>query len=92
MISTQELKMSEINSSQYCLGLIHENINLNPLMLLNSIASFSESKISVDCDAAYIGKSVTVCTNVYGVKELDKVNFLNLGKSFPNSPLTDSSY
>ena len=59
-------------------------------LLFGCIASisFSQAKISVDSSAGYIGKLVTVCAKVNGVKELEKINFFNLGKAFPNAPLT----
>ena len=36
----------------------------------------------------YIGKKVTLCSIVYGVKELPNINFINLGARFPDNPLT----
>jgi len=36
----------------------------------------------------YIGKRVTVCSTVFGVKELPAINFINLGARYPDSPLT----
>lgn len=35
-----------------------------------------------------IGKKVTACGRVYGVKTTDKVIFINVGDKFPKSPLT----
>jgi DNA/RNA endonuclease YhcR with UshA esterase domain len=37
---------------------------------------------------ASIGKKVTACGRVFGVKTTDKVTFINVGDKFPNSPLT----
>ncbi|GEO08319.1 hypothetical protein [Segetibacter aerophilus] len=66
---------------------------MKKLLLITSFAftasvSFAQTKISVDSVKAYIGKTVTVCSRVYGVKELEKVNFVNIGGAYPNSPLT----
>ncbi|HUZ60668.1 MAG TPA: S1/P1 nuclease [Hanamia sp.] len=36
----------------------------------------------------YIGQNVKVCSRVYGVKETAKIDFINLGATYPNSPLT----
>lgn len=36
----------------------------------------------------YIGKKVTICSRVYGVKVSDKVTFINLGEKYPNSRVT----
>ncbi len=45
-------------------------------------------KIRAEDAAKYIGKRVTVCSQVYGVKELANINFINLGGQFPDNPLT----
>jgi hypothetical protein len=52
------------------------------------ISSFAQTKISIDSVQYYLGKYVTVCAKVYGVKELTKINFINLGAAYPNSLLT----
>jgi DNA/RNA endonuclease YhcR with UshA esterase domain len=49
---------------------------------------FAQTKIPVDSASKHIGEKVVVCSEVYGVKSLDKVTFINLGASYPNSPLT----
>ena len=36
----------------------------------------------------YIGKKVMVCSEVYGVKRLSSVSFLDLGANYPDNPLT----
>ncbi|MBI2729318.1 MAG: nucleotide-binding protein, partial [Sphingobacteriales bacterium] len=38
--------------------------------------------------AQYIGKKVTACSRVYGIRSLDNVTFINAGERFPNSTLT----
>lgn len=48
----------------------------------------AQPKIPVDSAAFYVGKKVTVCSEVYEVKSTDKITFINLGKAYPNSPLT----
>ena len=48
----------------------------------------SQTKISIDSVASYMGQNVTVCSKVYGVKSLEKVSFINLGARYPNSLLT----
>ena len=45
-------------------------------------------KISAEDAAKYIGKKVMVCSQVYGVKELSNINFINLGEQYPDNPLT----
>jgi hypothetical protein len=45
-------------------------------------------EISPEMASDYVGKDVVVCGKVYGVKESAKVNFLNMGAAFPNSPFT----
>ncbi|MEP6514302.1 MAG: hypothetical protein ABJA79_10550 [Parafilimonas sp.] len=54
---------------------------------LISISAFCQNKISVDSVSSHIGESVQVCSKVYGVKSLEKVTFINLGASYPHSPL-----
>ena len=36
----------------------------------------------------YIGKKVMVCSEVYGVKKIPSVSFLDLGANYPDNPLT----
>ncbi|MGG9970209.1 S1/P1 nuclease [Ferruginibacter sp. SUN002] len=38
--------------------------------------------------AASIGKKITACSKVFGVKSLENVTFINMGAKAPNSPLT----
>jgi hypothetical protein len=49
---------------------------------------FAQTKISVDSSGAYIGKLVTTCSQVFGIKATDKVVLINLGAAYPASPLT----
>jgi DNA/RNA endonuclease YhcR with UshA esterase domain len=50
--------------------------------------SVAQTKIPVDSVSKHIGDSVTVCAEVYGVKSLEKLTFINLGAAHPNAPLT----
>ena len=49
---------------------------------------FCQLKINVDSAVNHYGEKVTVCSKVYGTKALEKVTFINLGASYPNSLLT----
>lgn len=48
----------------------------------------AQYKVPVDSLSGYIGKKVTVCSEVFGVKSTDKVTFINVGAKYPNAPLT----
>jgi hypothetical protein len=48
----------------------------------------AQTKISIDSVSQYIGKTVTVCSQVFGIKATDKVVLINLGAAYPASPLT----
>jgi hypothetical protein len=52
------------------------------------ITQTKAEKIAVEDASKYIGKNVMVCAQVYGLKELPKVNFINVGAKYPYSPLT----
>jgi DNA/RNA endonuclease YhcR with UshA esterase domain len=49
---------------------------------------YAGTEIPVDSAQHYIGKTITICSKVYGVKAFDKVTLINVGAAFPNSPLT----
>jgi DNA/RNA endonuclease YhcR with UshA esterase domain len=53
-----------------------------------TLTSFSQYTIPADSAKNYIGKTVTVCSTVFGTKALEKITFINLGAAHPNSPLT----
>ena len=55
---------------------------------LSANVIFSQTKIPVDSVIHYEGKSVTICTKVYGSKAFEKVTLLNLDAKYPNSLLT----
>ena len=50
--------------------------------------SVAQTKIPVDSVSKHIGDSVMVCSEVFGVKSLEKLTFINLGAAYPNAPLT----
>jgi DNA/RNA endonuclease YhcR with UshA esterase domain len=57
-------------------------------LIFNAAVSFAQTKIPVDSVAKHIGETVTVCSTVYGIKSMEKVTFINLGRAYPNAPLT----
>jgi len=69
---------------------------LYPMKLLLTTAAFlfistialAQFKVPLDSLNQYIGKRVTVCSEVYGIKTTDKVTFINVGAKYPNAPLT----
>jgi hypothetical protein len=58
------------------------------ISLLVAFTSYCQTTISIDSVKEYIGKTVTVCSTVFGTKALEKITFINLGAAHPNSPLT----
>lgn len=50
--------------------------------------SFAQTKVSIDSVSNHIGEHVAICSEVFGVKSTDKVTFINVGASYPHSPLT----
>lgn len=48
----------------------------------------AQTNINIDSISSYMGQQVQICSQVYGVKSLEKVTFINLGAAYPNSPLT----
>ncbi len=50
--------------------------------------TYSQTKISIDSVAQHLGDSVTVCAKVYGVKTTSSITFINMGATYPHSPLT----
>lgn len=59
-----------------------------PKVDFNLITTKYKDGIDIKDAMKYVGKKVTICARVYGVKISDKVTFLNLGDKFPNSLLT----
>ena len=58
------------------------------MLLFTSNSLFAQTKIPVDSVSNYIGKSVIVCSQVFGIKATEKVVLINLGAAYPASPLT----
>ena len=58
------------------------------VVTLFSLQSLGQKEISIDSVKAHLGEYISVCGKVYGVKELDKIAFINLGAAYPNAPLT----
>ena len=53
--------------------------------LILSQIIFAQNKISIDSVSSHIGDTVQICSKVYGVKALEKVTFINVGRAYPNS-------
>jgi DNA/RNA endonuclease YhcR with UshA esterase domain len=61
------------------------------IVLLFSITAFSQQQaqpISIDSVQQYLGKYVTIVAKVSGVKETEKISYINLDGAFPNQKLT----
>ncbi len=65
-----------------------QKLSLLLIFIIVAYASFSQTKILIDSAINYEGKSVTICTKVFGGKAFEKVTLLNLGAKYPNSLLT----
>ena len=50
--------------------------------------AFGQKKVSIDSLSGHLNEKVIVCSEVYGVKELEKMTFINVGAAYPKSPLT----
>lgn len=55
---------------------------------MQQIASTYKNSIDVNDAKKHLGKKVTVCSRVYGIRATDKITQINLGDKFPASPLT----
>ena len=55
---------------------------------MQQVTSAYKNGIDVKDAMKYVGKNVTVCSKVYGIRATDKITQINLGDKFPNSPLT----
>jgi hypothetical protein len=60
------------------------------IAVLFSTAGFSQQAqiISIDSVQQNVGKEVTLVATVYGVKETEKVTYINLGAAYPKQKLT----
>lgn len=64
-------------------------ISLLVMLLLGGPAATSaQTTIPADSASRHVGETVTVCAEVFGVKSLEKLTFINIGAAYPNSPLT----
>ena len=61
-------------------------LTISLIFLLNSL--IAQTKKFIDSVTQHIGKSVAVCSQVFGIKATDKVVLINLGAAYPASPLT----
>jgi DNA/RNA endonuclease YhcR with UshA esterase domain len=61
---------------------------LTSAFVLITFAAAAQYKVPIDSLAQYTGKSVTVCSEVYGVKTTEKVTYINVGAKYPHAPLT----
>lgn len=58
------------------------------LLDFKKITSQYKNGIAVIDAIQNIGKKVTICSTVYGIKSAEKITQMNIGGKFPNSPLT----
>lgn len=63
-------------------------VSTAPVVDMKAVTAKYKDGIDIQDALKYKGKTVTVCARVFGVKNSDKVSFLNLGAKYPNSPLT----
>lgn len=59
-----------------------------PVMSFEKVTATYKNGIFITALKDHIGKKVTVCERVYGIKSTDKVTFVNIGDAYPKSPLT----
>ena len=81
-------------------GNLHIQLKFLKMKKLFVLLSFSflfasaeaQTLVSIDSLADHIGETVTVCNKVYGTRFFEsskrQPTFLNIGASYPNSPLT----
>ena len=72
------------------LALMLDKLFPSPIPLIDFKQAGKGYKNLIDAkDAAqYVGKNVTVCSRIYGIRSTDKITQINLDAPFPNSPLT----
>lgn len=63
-------------------------VSTAPILNMQEVTAKYKHGIDAKDAAANIGKNVTACGRVYGIKETDNVTFINVGDRYPNSPLT----
>ncbi len=62
--------------------------NTSPVLDMPKVATKFKDGIDAKDAMQFIGKKVTACGRVYGIKTTDKVTFINVGDKYPKSPLT----
>lgn len=65
-----------------------KNILFTLMIVFISMAVYAQQQVPVDSVSFHIGKQVKVCTKVFGVKQTEKITFINLGAPYPNALLT----
>jgi hypothetical protein len=76
------LRLAEILNRLFATPAVAANINFE------KVASKYANAINVNDAIKNIGKNVTVCAAVFGIKFSSAVTQINLAASYPNSPLT----
>lgn len=61
---------------------------LSVFFLGQVFSASAQTRIPVDSVGLHVGETVTVCSEVFGVKSLEKLTFINMGAAYPNAPLT----
>ncbi len=61
---------------------------LTIISFIFTFTAYCQTTIPIDSAKVYVGKTVTVCSHVFGIKATDKVVLINLGAAYPASPLT----
>ncbi len=59
-----------------------------PLINTNALTAEYTNGVAINDVAKYIGKKVTICARIYGIRSTEKITQINLGDKFPNNPLT----
>ena len=72
------------------LALMLDKLFQSPTPLIDFKQAGKGYKNLIDAKDAmnYVGKNVTVCSRIYGVRSTDKITQINVDAPFPNSPLT----
>jgi hypothetical protein len=72
------------------LAKVLDKLFYTPAPLINTTDLTSELKNGVQvADAAnYVGKTITTCSRVFGIRTSEKVSLLNLGDKYPKGLLT----
>lgn len=65
-----------------------KSLCLTIISFLFTFTAYCQTTIPIDSAKEYVGKTVTVCSTVFGTKALEKITFINLGAAHPKSPLT----